>query len=149
MRPLPGQMVLNLFPEEQQKRANPLEGTIRWLVEEHLCPEADVRPYVERAFREFGRPEAVSRAHELPYFYSSKRRRTIPCAPESLGMFDASIGCQVFWDRCWAALWIGPEEAANVMEWRYCQYKAPYTGAPVDVWYIDNEGREVRRPYEG
>lgn len=149
MKPLPGQMALNLFPEEQPKWANPLESTIRWLVDERLCPEADVRPYVERAFSEFSRPEAVSRAHELPYFYSSKRKRTIQCAPELLGMFDHGIDCHVFWDRCWAALWIGPEEAANVMEWRYCQYRAPYTGAPIDVWYIDNDGREVRRPYEG
>lgn len=31
----------------------------------------------------------------------------------------------------------------------YCQYKEPYTGAPAYVWYIDNEGREVKRPYEG
>lgn len=23
----------------------------------------------------------------------------------------------------------------------------PYTGAPVFIWYIDNEGREVKRPY--
>ena len=125
MKPLPGQMVLNLFPEEQPKWANPLESVIRWLVDEQLCPEEEVRPYVERAFREFGRPEAVDRAHELPYFYSAKRK------------------------RCWAELWIGPEEAANVSAWRYCQYKTPYTGAPIDVWYIDNDGHEVRRPYEG
>ena len=77
MKPLPGQMVLNLFPEEQPKCANPLESMIRWLVDEHLCPEEDVRPYVERAFREFGRPEAVDRAHELPYFYSAKRKRRV------------------------------------------------------------------------
>lgn len=125
MKPLPGQMVLDLFPEEYPKWANPLESVIRWLVDEWLCPEEDVRPYVERAFREFGRPEAVG-----------------------LGMFDASIEYHVFWDRCWAALWIGPEEAASVSAWHY-NYRQPYTGAPVDVWYIDNDGREVRRPYEG
>lgn len=33
------------------------------------------------------------------------------------------------------------------MEWHY-NYREPYTGAPVYVWYIDNEGREVKRPYE-
>ena len=148
MKSLPCQMALNLFPEERPKWANPPEGTIRWLVEEHLCPEADVRPYVERAFREFSRPEAVDRAHELPYFYSARRKRVVPCDPERLGMFDASIDHHVFWDRCWAALWIGPEEAANVSVWHY-NYRQPYTGAPIDVWYIDNEGREVRRPYEG
>lgn len=148
MKPLPGQMVLDLFPEEYPKWANPLESVIRWLVDEWLCPEEDVRPYVERAFREFGRPEAVDRAHELPYFYSAKRKRVIPCDPESLGMFDASIEYHVFWDRCWAALWIGTEEAASVSAWHY-NYRKPYTGAPVDVWYIDNDGREVRRPYEG
>ena len=148
MKPLPGQMMLNLFPEEQPKWANPLESVIRWLVEEWMCPEEDVRSYVERAFREFRMPEAVDRAHELPYFYSAKRKRVIPCDPESLGMFDASIEYHVFWDRCWAALWIGPEEAANVSAWHY-NYRQPYTGAPVDVWYIDNDGREVRRPYGG
>jgi len=40
-------------------------------------------------------------------------------------------------------------EVFEVAEWHYCQYKEPYTGAPVYVWYIDNEGREVKRPYEG
>lgn len=33
-----------------------------------------------------------------------------------------------------------------VREWRY-NYRMPYTGAPVFIWYIDNEGREVKRPY--
>lgn len=53
------------------------------------------------------------------------------------------------WDRCWAAKWIPLQEVFEVAEWHYCQYKEPYTGAPAYVWYIDNEGREVKRPYEG
>ncbi len=35
----------------------------------------------------------------------------------------------------------------EVREWRY-NYRRPYTGAPVFIWYIDNDGREVKRPYE-
>lgn len=148
MKPLPGQMMLDLFPEEQPNELDPLEDTIAWLVEVWCCDEEAMRPYAERCFTEFGRSEAVSRAQELKHFFSSKKKHQIACCPELLGMFDHGIDYQVFWDRCWAALWIGPEEAANVSMWNY-NYRQPYTGAPADVWYIDNEGREVRRPYEG
>lgn len=151
MRPLDGQMTLDLFPEERPKaRAwRPFEDTLDWLINTWHCPEDVVRPYVERCFGEFTETwEAVDRAQELKWFFSAGRRRQPGCAPEELGMFDHGIDYHVFWDRCWAALWIGPEEAKQVMEWHY-NYRQPYTGAPAHVWYIDNHGREVRRPYEG
>lgn len=39
-------------------------------------------------------------------------------------------------------------DALEVKEWHY-NYRSPYTGAPVWVWYIDNRGCEVKRPYDG
>lgn len=76
-------------------------------------------------------------------------QRLRACPPSLMGVFDQGIDYHTLWDRCWAAKWIPLQEVFEVAEWHYCQYKEPYTGAPAYVWYIDNEGREVKRPYEG
>ena len=39
-------------------------------------------------------------------------------------------------------------EAMEVKFWHHNYRHDPYTGAPAWVWYIDNSGREVKRPYE-
>ena len=151
MKSDPRQMVLDLFPEERPKRKSPLERMMDGLIA-CGCEEGRVRPLVEELFRKFGNVEGTSRARCLAYFYGTGRHaipRLQACPPCLIGIFDEGIDYHAVWDRCWAAKWIPLQEVFEVAGWHYCQYKEPYTGAPVYVWYIDNEGREVKRPYEG
>lgn len=140
MMALPGQMSLDLYPAPPPESAE--AACIRWLVEAG-CDEGAVAPMVARLYERFGR-DARDRAKALAHFYGKRR---IPGSPEAFGVFDPATDYHVVWDRCWAARWVGAEEAANVMRWNY-NYRKPYTGAPVYIWYIDNRGREVKRPYE-
>lgn len=149
MRNDPRQMVLDLFPEERPKRKSPPERMIDGLIA-CGCDEGRVRPLVEELFRKFGNVEGTDRAQCLAYFYGTGRHaipRLQACPPCLIGIFDEGIDYHTVWDRCWAARWIPLQEVFEVMEWHY-NYREPYTGAPVHVWYIDNEGREVKRPYE-
>lgn len=151
MRPLPGQMALDLFPEERPKRKSSLERTIDGLVA-CGCDEGRIRPLAEELFRRFGNVEGVDRARCLAYFYGDGRHavtRLRACPPSLIGIFDSGIDYHTVWDRCWAARWIPLQEVFKVAAWHYGQYRKPYTGAPVYVWYIDNGGREVKRLYEG
>lgn len=112
------------------------------------CDESRVKPIVETIFSKFTGYEAESRAVCLAYFFG---KRAIPhlqsCPPSLIGVDDERVDCNTVLDRCWAARWIPLAEALEVKTWRY-NYRAPYTGAPVYVWYIDNRGREIKRPYE-
>ena len=146
---LQGQMSLDLFPGERKAEKSPLEGCIAWLTEERGCDEERVRPLVEQCYATFGRAEAFDRARELEHFYGRHAApRFSACPPALMGMFDPSIDYHTLWDRCWAARWIPLREAMEVKFWHYNYRHDPYTGAPAWVWYIDNSGREVKRPYE-
>lgn len=148
MRQLPGQMTLDLFPDESTASKTPMEECLSWLVEQCGCDEARIRPLVEQCYRMFGRVEAFDRARELEHFYGKHATpRLEACPPALMGMFDQGIDYHTLWDRCWAAKWVPLVEAMEVKVWHY-NYRQPYTGAPVWVWYIDNRGREVKRPYE-
>ncbi|EEP44826.1 hypothetical protein COLINT_02325 [Collinsella intestinalis DSM 13280] len=142
---IPGQMALDLFPEPS--RPDAAESCISRLVSMG-CDEERVAPMVRELFGRFGAPEARDRANCLAYFYGA---RPIPrlrsCPPSAIGLFDGSIDYHVVWDRCWAARWAPLRDVFEVREWRY-NYRRPYTGAPVFIWYVDNKGREVKRPYE-
>lgn len=141
------QMTLDLFPEE---RTSPLDACIDWLEEVHGCDRAKVAPICAELFRTFGSIEGFDRAKVLTGFYGRHATpRLQACPPSLIGLYDERLDYHTVWDRCWAAKWIPLREVFQVAEWHYCQYKEPYTGAPVYVWYIDNEGREVKRPYEG
>ena len=148
MRPLPGQMALSLFPEERGEEKSPLESCISWLIDVGGCEEGRIRPLATQCFEMFGRSEAFDRARELEHFYGKHAApRLRACPPSLMGMFDRSIDYHTLWDRCWAARWIPLRDAMEVKCWHY-NYRQPYTGAPVWVWYVDNRGREVKRPYE-
>ena len=148
MRPLPGQMALSLFPEERSEEKSPLESCISWLIDVGGCEEGRIRPLATQCFEMFGRSEAFDRARELEHFYGKHAApRLRACPPSLMGMFDRGIDYHTLWDRCWAARWVPLREAMEVKCWHY-NYRQPYTGAPVWVWYIDNRGREVKRPYE-
>lgn len=144
MRAIPGQMTLDLFPKE--RNPSPLEGCVSHLVSRG-CDEAKVRPMVEELFGTFPAAEAYDRARCLEYFYGARpvpRLRACPLA--MIGLFDRTLDYHVVLDRCWAARWAPLIDVFAVREWRY-SYRMPYTGTPVFIWYIDNEGREVKRPY--
>lgn len=148
MMPLPGQMALSLFPEERSEEKSPLESCISWLIDVGGCEEGRIRPLATQCFEMFGRSEAFDRARELEHFYGKHAApRLRACPPSLMGMFDRGIDYHTLWDRCWAARWVPLREAMEVKCWHY-NYRQPYTGAPVWVWYIDNRGREVKRPYE-
>lgn len=147
----PGQMVLDLFPEDKPKTKSPLESCIEWLVEGHGCDEGRIKTLAAELFGKFGDVEGWDRTRRLGYFYGSDGHevpRLKACLPSIMGMFDPSIDYHTLWDRCWAARWVPLCEALEVKEWHY-NYRSPYTGAPVWVWYIDNRGCEVKRPYDG
>lgn len=147
----PGQMVLDLFPEDKPKTKSPLESCIEWLVELYGCDEGRIKPLAVELFGKFGTIEGWERAKCLGYFYGSNGHevpRLKACPPALIGVFDPSIDYHVLWNRCWAARWVPLREALEVKEWHY-NYRSPYTGAPVWVWYIDNRGCEVKRPYDG
>ena len=147
MRVDPRQMTLDLFPQEHVKAESPMESCVSWLTGERGCDEGRVRPLVAECYRLFRVPEAFDRARALEYFYGDRAvPRLRACPPSLIGVFDAGTDCHTVWDRCWAARWVPLREAMEVREWRY-NYRMPYTGAPVFIWYIDNEGREVKRPY--
>lgn len=142
---IPGQMVLDLFPKEREP--SPLERCVSHLVSRG-CDEARVRPMVEELYGLFGTSEAFDRAMCLEYFYGARPvPRLQACPPMMVGLFDRSLDYHVVWDRCWAARWAPLQDVFEVREWRY-NYRRPYTGAPVFIWYVDNKGREVKRPYE-
>ena len=142
------QLVLDLFPEERAQRS-PMEECVSWLTDERGCDESRVRPLVEQCYRAFRRSEAFDRARELEHFYGEHAvPRLAACPPALMGMFDPGIDYHTLWDRCWAARWVPLREAMEVSRWHYNFRHDPYTGAPVYVWYIDNSGREVKRPYE-
>lgn len=150
MKADPRQMVLDLFPEERPRAKSLLERCIDHLADAG-CDLARVTPMAEAAFREFGGIEGFNRAQCLAYFYGTGRHavpRLKACPPSIVGVFDGRIDYHTVWDRCWAARWIPLREAIEVKCWHY-NYREPYTGAPAFVWYIDNGGREVRRPYDG
>lgn len=147
----PGQMVLDLFPEDKPKTKSPLESCIEWLVEGCGCDEGRIKTLAAELFGKFGEVEGWDRARCLGYFYGSDGHevpRLKACPLSLMGMFDPSIDYHTLWDRCWAARWVPLREALEVKEWHY-NYRSPYTGAPVWVWYIDNRGCEVKRPYDG
>lgn len=142
---IPGQMALDLFPRE--RKPSPLERCVSHLMSKG-CDEVRVRPMVEELYGRFGTAEALDRAKCLEYFYGTRQiPRLQACSPMMIGLFDRSIDHHVVWDRCWAARWAPLIDVFEVREWRY-NYRMPYTGAPVFIWYIDNKGREVKRPYE-
>lgn len=142
----PGQMQLDLWGSHE-KRCDPAEDIIAWLVESHSCDEGDVRPVVERLFREFPKNEAIGRAKALTSFFGKHAaERLRGTDPGALGMFDADIGYHVLWDRCWAARWIPLGEASRVSVWNY-NYASPYTGAPARVSYVDADGELVEREF--
>ena len=143
---IPGQMALDLFPREIGDGPLSIGGSVDLLVERG-CPEAVVRPAVETIYRSV-RHGAYERAMCLGYFYGN---RAIPNLvgrdPGELGIYDAELDYHAIWDRCWAARWVAFDEAVTVASWDY-NYRKPYTGAPAFIWYVDNDGREVKRPYE-
>ena len=130
---IPGQMALDLFPRE--RKPSPLERCVSHLVSKG-CDEVRVRPMVEELYGRFGTAEAFDRAKCLEYFYGARPvPRLQACPPMMVGLFDRTLDYHVVWD------------VFEVREWRY-NYRRPYTGAPVFIWYVDNKGREVKRPYE-
>lgn len=147
-RVLPGQMELDLFaaPPATDRDAEAVSACVAWLASRG-CDEGRVAPMVGEIFGSFGRSEGFDRAKCLEYFYGN---RPIPslraCPPSLIGVFDRSVDYHVVWDRCWAARWVPLREVYEVAEWKY-NYRSPYTGEPVWVWYIDVDGREVKRPY--
>lgn len=147
MRSDPRQMVLDLFPDERPKEKSPLETCVSWLIETCGCDERRIRPLVTQCYETFGRAEAFDRARELEHFYGKHAvPRLAACPPSIVGLFDPDTDYHTVWDRCWAARWVPLREAMEVREWRY-NYRQPYTGAPVWIWYIDNGGNEVKRAY--
>ena len=150
MRPIQGQMMLQ-FPEmrESRVRKSAPERLMESLIEAG-CDESRVKPIVAAIFAKFTGYEAEARAGCLAYFFGTGRHaipRLQACPPSLIGLDDERIDYHTVWDRCWAARWIPLAEALEVKTWRY-NYRAPYTGAPMYIWYIDNQGREIRRPYE-
>lgn len=149
MRLEPGQMVLDLFHEERREDGSLEDLCVSWLVETHGCDERRVRPLVAQLYRQFGDAEAFDRAKALACFYGTHAtQRLRACPPSIIGVFDQGIDYHTLWDRCWAAKWVPLREAMEVKCWNY-NYREPYTGAPAYVWYIDNRGFEVKRPYDG
>lgn len=149
MRSDPRQMVLDLFPEDRPRIRSALETCMESLLEAG-CDEQRVRPMAEFLFSRFGNVEGLDRAHCLAYFYGTGRHavpRLQACPPALIGLYDEGLDYHTIWDRCWAARWIPLQEALEVMEWHY-NYRKPYTGAPEWIWYTDNGGREIKRPYK-
>lgn len=146
MKPIQGQMTLDLFPERHTRKSAP-ERCMGRLIEAG-CDESRVKPIVEVIFKKFTGYEAEARANCLAHFFGD---RAIPrlqaCPPSLIGVDDERIDHNTVYDRCWAARWIPLAEALEVKMWHY-NYRTPYTGAPIYIWYIDNQGREIRRPYE-
>lgn len=139
---IPGQLVLDLFPDDGED-GFPSDRCVGWLVGTYGCEEARVRPLVDDLFSLFGVSEGFERAKVLGYFYGDDAHsvpRLRACPPSAIGVFDRGLDYHAVWDRCWAARWVPLREAFEVREW---------TGAPVWVWYIDMEGREIKRPFEG
>lgn len=153
IRPTEGQLALPLFQDEP-KADRHREVSFRDSQMEYLtwagCPLEVVGPMADRIISEFSHWQAEGRMTVLAHFYGKREpvRNLIGHTPEEMGTYEPELDYHVLWDRCWAARWIPFEEALNVKSWHY-NYRRPYTGAPVHVWYIDNEGREVKRPYEG
>lgn len=115
---------------------------------ERGCEPARVAPLVSSLYSSFPDEEAWSRGFDLQYFYGARAvPRLRSCPPALMGLFDRDTPRNTLSDRIWAARWVPLREAMEVATWRY-NYRRPYTGAPVWVWYIDNHGREVKRPYE-
>lgn len=145
---MPCQLALDLFPSD---RKSPYDASDR--IEELVeagCPRGVVEPMVRDLYLLFRPPEAYDRSVAIAYIYGRRPvRNLVGCDPVMLGVFDRGIDYHVLWDRCWAAHWVPLAEALRVRMWHYGNYRQPYTGAPVYVWYIDNDGREVKRPYEG
>ena len=148
MKPAPGQTVLDLFPEKRKERESPLEECVRWLTDACGCDEERIRPLATTCFEMFDAAEAFSRARELEHFYGKRATpRLQACPPSLMGMFDGGIDYHTLWDRCWAARWVPLREAMEVKCWNYTYRK--HDLAPAYIWYVDVDGREVKRPYDG
>lgn len=141
------QLALDLFGDARRGADHEAECA-SWL-ESRGVPRDVARAACRRLFAAFPAPEAWARAKAVEHM---RGRRAVPrllaCPLDLLGVFDAVLDYHTVWDRCWAARWVGLQEALEVRSWSYSGYRAPYTGAPVEVRYVDMRGVEHRRPYE-